>query len=383
MSGHVLNNVVEKAIGAGISHERISLALEKAGWKKEQVSAVMDAYADLDMGIAVPKPVVSATSRELFLYLLVFSALYSAVMSLGTILYQLINIYLPDPADSYMGGYYFLIGGVESKLRSGIAGLAVFLPVYLLVDARIEALKRADPMQGASAVRRKLTYLTLYLIALILMLDASSLISYWLSGELDLRVLMKCAVVAGIGLLVFGRYRYEMLSDEHPAGRHAKRVRLVSIAVLVLTSAIAAILAAQNISSPGTERKRQADRAREATLQQIDNAIGNYYRINSKLPRSLDAVERAQRVKFAHDPETRKPFRYEVVGDTTYQLCTKFNFERSAEDLMSEFGAYGYGSVASSFSVHPAGEFCFGLEAGETQGFGQPMMNEVEPAIIE
>ncbi|RVQ67120.1 hypothetical protein EKN06_09385 [Croceicoccus ponticola] len=381
MAWSILTDFVQKSLASGIGRDRIRSALESAGWRPAEVKSAIDAFAVSDLRIAVPRPSISPTARELFYYLSVFSCLYVTIMGLGTILFQLVNLALPDPADYYGDIYYALAGGVEAKLRSGVASVVVFLPAYLLLDHRIEVLKRSDPGQGGSSVRRKVTYLTLYFTAFVLLSDASFLVSYWLNGELDARVLLKCGVVAGLGMLVLGRYLHEMTSDEHFVARHASRVRIATLAILTIVSAAAVLTAFGNFASPGTERKRQADRARETALAQIDNAIVTYFRAYESLPESLAIVARFQHVRFPRDPETGVPYRYEVVGDRRYRLCTTFRRARTAEELMAETGPYTTYYATSAFSEHPAGPHCFDMEVKELATYGGAIGGEIVEAV--
>lgn len=366
MAWEILTKFVENSLAAGMSRERIAGALEDAGWKEAQVSSAMNAYADTALPVPVPRPAISATARELFFYLMLFSSLHVTIIGLGTILYQLVNLAFPDSADFYGSGYFAMIGGVESKLRSGLSSLAVFLPAYLYLDHKIEMLKRSDPGQGASGVRRKLTYLTLYVTIIVLMFDASSLISYWLNGELDRRVLSKCLVIAGLAAWILGRYLHEMSTDEHFGTDRAPRARQVSLGILVVVALGAATAAFFNIDSPGAERKRQADAARETALGHIDNSIMTYYRAYEKLPDSLDEVARFQHVKFPRDPETRRPYRYERVGEKDYRLCASFRVARTPAQIIAESGPYAMAYSSTPFAEHPAGEHCFNLEVQES-----------------
>lgn len=366
MPWETLTKFVERGFSAGISRERLAEVLDSAGWEPAQVRLVLDAYATSDLPVAVPRPAIAPTARELFLYLLVFSCLYMAVFGLGTILYQLINLALPDPADRY---YVSLLSDTEGRLRSGMATVAVFLPTYLLLDWRIAALGRSDPGQRGSNVRRKLTYLTLYLTAIILLSDASYLVSAWLGGELGKRVLLKCLVIAALAALVLGRYLNEMSSDEDQVTGQARRaaasrIRHVTLGIFVLASLGASVAAYRNVDAPGAERRKQADRTRETALDQIDSGVMRYFRAYHKLPDSLDQLSRLQHVRFPRDPETSKPYVYLKRGANRYELCSSFHAARTAEDLLND-DAYLAVTSASTFAEHPAGSHCFAKEVAE------------------
>lgn len=368
-----LNDFIEDALRAGKKKEQIGSVLEKAGWNKPQVSSAIGAYADVDFPVAVPKPTMPPAARELFLYLLLFSALYMTVMGIGTVLYQLINMAFPDPSDTL---YESLIGSVETRLRSGVAILIVFLPAYAYVDQQIAALKRSDPQHIRSDVRRKITYLTLYLSATILLTDIYYLIWAWLDGELFTRVLLKCLVVGGLAGLILGRYLYELRTDEIYGSDRSRFVRYGALAVIVTAAVAAGVVAMGNVSSPAAERQRHADEQRETGLKAIDDSIMSYARQHKTLPASLEALSRATHVKFPHDPATGKPYRYDRLSDTDYRLCTTFN--AAAQRVANEYGVM----PESTFKDHPAGAYCFALSV-KAAASAQPETVEVSESQIE
>jgi hypothetical protein len=206
---------VEAALTKGQHKAAVAEALRQAGWRSAQIDAALAAYADVDFPVPVPRPGVPSSAREAFLYLLLFTSAYVSVTGLGTILYQLINLAFPDPIERENA---YMAEAIEQNLRFGIAMLAVFLPVYLLVDRHIERLKAVDPGHGRSAVRRVLTYLTLYVAATVLLCDAGYLLYRFLEGDLAPRVLLKGLVLGGLAGLILWRYLSEMRSDERLQG---------------------------------------------------------------------------------------------------------------------------------------------------------------------
>lgn len=204
-----LTQFVAKALTAGKSKHEIADVLEEVGWRPAQVQSALDSYADVVFPVPVPRPEVSPSAREAFLYLLLFTSAYMSVTGLGTILYQLINLIFPD-----FEAYGDWVADKREALRWGMAILIVFLPTYLLLDRHIERLKRTDPTHGRSSVRRSLTYLTLYVAATVLLFDGGYLVYKFLNGELVTRILLKCFVVAGLAGLFLWRYSNEMRTDE-------------------------------------------------------------------------------------------------------------------------------------------------------------------------
>ncbi|HEY9580503.1 MAG TPA: DUF5671 domain-containing protein [Rhizorhapis sp.] len=207
-----LSDFVEAALAAGESKARISEALHRAGWQTGEIQTALAAFADVEFAIPVPRPTSQPSARDSFLYLLLFTALYMSAISLGTLLYQFINIGFPDPVQRQYESMQ-----VEENLRWGAAMLIIFLPVYIIMDRKVSRLRSANPDHGRSGVRRWLTYLTLYATAIIFLSDLGFLLYIFLKGELTSRVFLKALAIAGISALIFWRYLAEMRGDEAPA----------------------------------------------------------------------------------------------------------------------------------------------------------------------
>ena len=89
---------VREALSRGQSREAIEAALDSAGWPKEQARSALNAYALVDFPVPVPKPRPYLSAREAFLYLVLFATLYFTAYNFGSLLFDLINWWRPDPA---------------------------------------------------------------------------------------------------------------------------------------------------------------------------------------------------------------------------------------------------------------------------------------------
>lgn len=90
---------VREALASGTARAEIEAVLADAGWPPEQVRSALDAYADIGFAVPVPRPRPYLSAREAFLYLLLFATLYLTAWHLGSLLFDLIDRALPDPAD--------------------------------------------------------------------------------------------------------------------------------------------------------------------------------------------------------------------------------------------------------------------------------------------
>jgi len=109
------------------------------------------------------------------------------------------------------------------------------------------------------------------------------------------------------------------------------------------------------IGTPAEQRALSFDKKRSNHLLQIANAVDVHWEHNGQLPASLDEVTNLW-VREAADPETGAPYRYQVTGERSYQLCATFaqKQDEPARDPWS-----------NRFGRHGAGEHCFDLTSGE------------------
>src|SRR5690606_24447125 len=145
-------------------------------------------------------------------YLVLFATLYVSAYHLGSLLFDLINHALPDPADA---AYRSLQLG--ASMRWSVASLLVAFPVFLYVARHLGRDLARNPVKRLSAVRRWLTYLTLFLAAGIVIGDLIAAVYNLLGGELTLRFALKVLVVGAIAGTVFAYYLIDLRREEREA----------------------------------------------------------------------------------------------------------------------------------------------------------------------
>jgi hypothetical protein len=202
---------VREALARGASRGEIEAVLAEAGWPSEQVRGALDAYADVPFAVPVPRPRPYLSAREAFLYLLLFATLYLTAWHLGSLLFDLIDHAFPDPIES---GY---LGDPGASMRWSVATLLIAFPVFAWVARHLAGDLARHPARRLSAVRRWLTYLTLFLAAGVLIGDMVVLVNTLLGGGATARFLLKVLVVAAIAGTVFGYYLADLRGEEREA----------------------------------------------------------------------------------------------------------------------------------------------------------------------
>jgi hypothetical protein len=205
-----LQQFVHEALGKGCSRQSIEKALADAGWAPEQTRDAMAAYADVAFAVPVPRPRPYLSAREAFLYLVLFTTLYLSAYHVGSLLFELINRAFPDQASPFNNG-------IARSIRWSVSSIIIAFPIFLLLSLKIGRELAQQPIKRLSAVRRWLTYLTLFVAAVVLICDLITLVDGMLGGDITTRFVLKVAVVAAIAVIVFGYYLWDLRRDERAA----------------------------------------------------------------------------------------------------------------------------------------------------------------------
>lgn len=207
-----LTMFVHDALAKGEKREEIREVLSRAGWPQDEIAAALHHFAETTFPVPVPVPERSASAKEAFLYLVTFSTLFTSAISAGLILSALINVWVPDPIqDPYAGSEWEL-----NAVLSSVAALIVALPIYLSMTAAHIRRYPTDPVMRTSAVRKWLTYLTMFVAVSVGVSTITAIVYNALVGEIVLRFALKTAVVLLISALVFFFYRWELKIGEEP-----------------------------------------------------------------------------------------------------------------------------------------------------------------------
>jgi len=204
-----LERFVRDALSQGQPRTQIETVLAQAGWPPEQVRSALSVYADVPFAVPVPRPRPYLSAREAFFYLVLFATLYMWAFQIGSLLFDLINHAFPDPSKD--SG--FLARGGES-MRWSVAWVLIAYPVFLFVARKLSRELARSPVKRLSAVRRWLTYLTLFIAATTLLSDMAVLVYNVLGGELSVRFVLKVLVVAVLAGGTFSYYLLDLRREE-------------------------------------------------------------------------------------------------------------------------------------------------------------------------
>ncbi len=204
-----LTGFIRDALSKGQSRAQIEDVLLRAGWAPEQVRSALACYADIEYLIPVPRPRPYLSARQAFMYLILFTTLYITAFNLGKLLFQFINQAFPDPAALPQ-----VVARISGNIRMATASIIVAFPLFLYVSRLVNRAIRLDPNERNSAIRKWLTYLTLFVAAGVLVGDIIALVYNFLGGELTIRFALKVLTIGVIAGPAFGYYLWDLRHDE-------------------------------------------------------------------------------------------------------------------------------------------------------------------------
>src|SRR5688572_23633669 len=246
-------------------------------------------------------------ARDVFMYLLVLVVLAMSATSLGMLLFDLVNIYLPDPLRPICA-----YDGCAGSLNAEIAVLLVAFPVLVWAWRFLQRDLRENPEKSSLWVRRWLLYLSLFVSGIAAIIDLIALVTSFLNGELTLSFALKVTIVLAIALAIF----YYFLRELHPKkGRGGARLVATGSIIVVIASLVAGVYT----SAPWNARERAADMQRVNDLSFIQSELVNYWPAKGTLPVQLTELEDPVRgFKVPVDPVTGQPYEYTRKAPATF-----------------------------------------------------------------
>jgi hypothetical protein len=255
-----------------------------------------------------------------FFYLLSLVALVFTSLSVGIIIFQIINKEIIDVINQSQGSYS------DGAMKFAISTIIISTPVYYLTSRQIyKSLFKGD-LNEEAGVRKWLTYFIL-LISIVVMIGwLIGIINGFLDGELTTKFILKAITALAISGSVFSFYLYD-IRREDIKGKKDKVVNIyfyVSLVVILVAFVASWFI----VESPSETRKRKSDQNIISSFYMIDNSLHNYHQENEELPQSLDDLSVDKYIKLDADdltnPFTGKKYEYKFISKDEYELCTDF-----------------------------------------------------------
>lgn len=346
VSNDHLDSFVRDSLVRGVPRQDIARALQSAGWPEKEIHEALEAYFDAGLPLPVPRCRTSASPREAFLHLLLFASLATWATALGSLLFDFINIRFP------------LMDGRPNvdfaSIRFGVAALIVAFPVFALTWRRVQKDIASNPARGMNPVRRWLSYLALFVAALILVGDAIGVVLSFLNGELTIRFVLKAVVIASLA----GGVTWWLLRELREKARPL-RPAWYGVCLAVLTTIAAGVWVT---GGPLQARLEAQDLQRVRDLREIYQNVNQFHRTQKRLPATLEECNTnpGTFIEEKNDPVTGQPYEYGVTDNNTFTLKASFNLpSRDDRGDSSSYRPWNDG-----FWKHGAGETIFTIDVG-------------------
>lgn len=287
------------------------------------------------------------SAKYAFLYLLSLVALIFMSISVGIIVFQIINKEIVDIINQYSGSYS------DGAMKFAISAIIVSTPIYYFTSRQIYKSLRNGNLHKDAGVRRWLTYFILLISVVVMIGFLIATINSFLEGDLTTKFVLKTLTALLISGSVFLFYLYDIRREEV----EGKKDKVISYSawgslLVVLVVFVASWLA---VESPQETRNKKIDSEIISDFYQINAAIRDYYTLNEKLPDNLEVLMdseisyRLSAESFQH-PVTSTNYEYSIEADDEYRICADF----LTSTLEDQSNAY-YGAEYN----HDQGRQCF------------------------
>ena len=288
------------------------------------------------------------SARDVFMYLLVVVVLGMSAGNLGTLLFQYVNLYVPDITQVACSGSW-----CQDAIRWALASIIVVFPVLVWAWRFLQKDVQAHPEKKGSRIRRWLLYFTLFISGCFLIGDAVSLVYSWLQGDLTVQFALKVLIVLYISGSIF-YYFLEALNDNRGYAPFVGKLAIVVVCVAIVVGFLAS-------GSPFRARVERIDEQRVSNLQLIqDRIVYDFWQSKGRLPTTLSELETDLIGGFAVpvDPERKESYEYTRKTDQTFVLCATFSAENISNSVAYPREIYTYGDQMNTWN-HDAGRVCF------------------------
>ncbi len=146
------------------------------------------------------------SAKDFFLHLLSIVTLYASAVSLGTVLFQIINITIPDPLET---GFYS-VQSAKEILRTGISTLIIFFPVLVWTNIYLSKMYLKNSEKRNIRIRKWLIYFTFFASIIIILISLAALVNKLLGGELTMRFFFKLLSILIIASSILAYYFYDI-----------------------------------------------------------------------------------------------------------------------------------------------------------------------------
>jgi len=293
--------------------------------------------------------IVKNTPRDVFLHLLNIFTFYLSVVSFITLYIQYISALFPDPLN-----FYFT--SMANSVRLSTSILVIAIPVYILTSWLLGKDLASNPERRELKLRKWLTYFTLFISAVTIIIDLIMFVFSFLSGEMTVQFFLKVLVVLLVAGAVFGYYIWDLRRKKIDS--KTPKILAWILSFVVLASIVCGFFI---IGTPAEQRERRFDEQRVSDLQMLQDQIISYWVKKEALPQNLSELEDSiSGFIVPKDPKSDAPYEYNVIDSLSFELCATFKTSTDGFGFTTQNSKYyySYGLFQQNWE-HKAERTCF------------------------
>ncbi|MDD5749951.1 MAG: DUF5671 domain-containing protein [Patescibacteria group bacterium] len=273
------------------------------------------------------------SAKYAFLYLLSLVALVFMSISVGIIVFQIINKQIVDIINDYMINYN------DGAMKFAISAIIVATPIYYLTSRQIYKQLFQGSLDKDAGVRKWLTYFILLVAVVVMIGFLIGTINTFLGGDLTLKFILKTLTALFISGSVFSFYLYDIRRSE-VQGKKDKVVSSyawTSLAVVLVVFVTSWFF----VDTPAQTRNKKIDQEIINNFYEINSAINDRYTLNGEIPADLEILisdsggYRLGDKSIVH-PLNGQIYQYEVLAEDEYKICAEF-LTSNLEDGQRDF----------------------------------------------
>lgn len=311
------------------------------------------------------------TPRDVYLHLLSIVTLFVSVISWIAVMFTIITYAIPDSL-SYRG-----YGDVFQGMRVAISSIIVAWPIYLFISHAIGKQIKQEPETRDLAIRKWLTYVTLFVAAITIVIDLIVVINSFLSGELIWSFALKIVTVLVAAAAVFWYHTWDLKRTAAESVTSTPKISAYVATIVILATLIGSFIV---MGSPATQRAYRFDEQRVSDLQQTQYQIFNYYQQKETLPQTADELQNdVTGFTIPADPETGERYEYKTESETSFSLCATFARPSRVARVPAKPIMPG---MDNNQWEHDAGHYCFTRTIDQDFLKSQNAAGLMEPIII-
>ncbi|MDD4409902.1 MAG: DUF5671 domain-containing protein [Candidatus Pacebacteria bacterium] len=258
----------------------------------------------------------SNSPKLAFYYCLSLVTLIIGSISIGTILFELINKFSP-----LISGNYYNDG---SGLKQAISGAIIAFPIYYFITRNIYKGILKNEFDIDSGARKWLTYFIIFISSVVMIGSLIGLLMNFLDGETTMNFVLKALSILAIASSIFGFYFTDIKQKEINHSFN-KKYFICSLSVVLIIFISSFFI----VESPMEARNRKMDQKIISNLDAINRGVDQYYNDKKVLPENLDMIK-AEGYSYIDtsqfiDETTSGYYEYRVIDDKKFELCATFN----------------------------------------------------------